>query len=108
MRCNPEIEAANQGQRSLWGNGEAVRMGTAATILLPQISRPVGPAWSSGLAGAFEIPMRTAGAPAAPSPHNHSTIAAPDAGGAAMKWEGQEQSSNVEDRRGAGPAAGGA
>ena len=31
-------------------------MGTAATILLPQISRPGGSAWSSGLAGAFEIP----------------------------------------------------
>lgn len=41
-RVNPEIEAASQAQRSPGGSCVAVRTGTAATILPPQISRPDG------------------------------------------------------------------
>ncbi len=39
---NPETEAADQGRTSAGRSGEAVRMGTAATVLPPQISRPGG------------------------------------------------------------------
>jgi hypothetical protein len=42
MTVPPEIEASNKGQRSAGGSEVAVRLGTADTILLPQISRPDG------------------------------------------------------------------